>query len=137
MTYNAGLVSPTNTLYLGFGSDQYGITLGSTARASQFATCNYASDWEYPTGSFERYVMVRSEVILGYERTIQELRRELFHYKLLHAQAQTPTVAARDELRFEPSESTPMNADSVRILNSIIAATPHGSAYEDTGQGDL
>jgi len=137
MTYNVGQVTPPSMFVLGLGGDQYGITLGSTVRAGQFATCNYAFDWEYPTGSFERYVMVRSEVILGYERTIQELRRELIHYKLLHAQSQTLAVAEKADLRFEPSESTPMNADSVRILNSIIAATPHGNAYEDAGQGDL
>jgi hypothetical protein len=122
---------------LGLAADQVGIALGSTVRAGQLVTCNYAFDWEYPTGSFERYVTVRSEVILGYERTIQELRRELFHYKLLHAQAQTPAVADTADLLFEASASTPMDAASVRILNSIIGAVPHGSTYDDTGQGDL
>jgi len=126
-----------NMALMGLGPDPFDNVLNSTIRGGQIISCTYPYDWEWATGGVEKYVTIRSEVILGYELTIQELRRQILHYRLLLAKSQVTATVESGDLPFEPQVSTPMDAGSVRIIDSIVAAVRQGSSYDDAGQGDL
>lgn len=63
---------------------------------------------------------VSVDVILEYERTILNLRRELIHYKRLMAQ-KLPERSTEDEYSDLPNP-TRMDSASINLVNSIFAA---------------
>lgn len=88
------------------------------------------------TGEFGDLVTVTTDVILEYERTILELRRELHHYKrLLSRFLPRPEV---EEAYVEREAVRPMDAASVRVLNSILTAKiPRSATFLDFEEGEL
>ncbi len=86
------------------------------------------------TGDTSEYVAVRAEEILEYERTIVDLQRELLHYRRLLARHLQETEMAQ-----EYSEPVvPLDAASVRVVDSILAARASASAtFTDFEEGEL
>ena len=84
----------------------------------------------------EEYVLLRSEVILEYEQMISDLRRQLIHYKRLVARLSAPREAA-DE--YEIGHGTlPIDAQSVRVINSIVqAVVPQSAIFRDFDEGEI
>jgi hypothetical protein len=64
----------------------------------------------------EYHVTVKLQLLQAYERAIFELQQQLVHYKaLLHDLL--PRIPQQDQLRLEAS---PLNAATVRLLDSIV-----------------
>jgi len=63
-------------------------------------------------------VTVKLRLLIAYERAIFELQQQVAHYKSL-VDVLTPRRGQPEEFRLE---STPLNAASVRVLNSIVGA---------------
>jgi hypothetical protein len=81
------------------------------------------------------YVTVPVDVILQYERTILELRREVLHYKDLLSRSIHPEPY--EELG-EPEPNPRANSASTRILNSILEARiPKSAAFAEFEDGEL
>jgi hypothetical protein len=80
------------------------------------------------------YVMVRTSVILEYERAIHELRRELLHYRHLFLQS-ARTASFEDP--YEPILAS-VDAASARVLNSVLSAQiPDSAFFADFAEGEL
>jgi hypothetical protein len=76
------------------------------------------------------------EVIVEYERKIIELRRELIQYKRLVSQLLGPAVF-QDEYD-QPTAVVLMDAESVRVVNSIVKArVPASAIFRDYDEGEL
>ena len=91
-----------------------------------------------PTGTeqVDEYVIVRTGVILAYERAILELELEVLHYKDLLFRMSQRSEDAEDYYTAQPV--VPMDPASVSVLNSILEARISPSAtYADVGEGDL
>jgi hypothetical protein len=85
---------------------------------------------------FDDLVAVRAEVLLDYERTISDLRRELLYYKRLIAQMVGPTDIGEDY--GQTDTVIPVDAISVRIVNSIVLArVPPSATFRDFDEGEL
>lgn len=82
------------------------------------------------------YVPVSLDVILDYERTILELRCELFHYKSLLSEFLGQS-SPNDEL--EPaSPLVRLDTASVELLNSVLAvAVPPSATFTDFEEEEL
>jgi hypothetical protein len=66
----------------------------------------------------EYHLTVKLQLLQAYERAIFELQQQVVHYKAL-IEGLLPMPESPELLRFE---ATPLNAASVRLLNSIIEA---------------
>jgi len=64
----------------------------------------------------EYHVLVKLQLLQAYERAIFELQQQLAHYRALLEGALTG-IEQPDQLRLD---YTPLNAASVRLLNSIV-----------------
>jgi hypothetical protein len=82
------------------------------------------------------YVLLRSEVILEYEQLISDLRRQLLHYKRLVAHLSGPREA---EEEYDSGRVVlPMDAQSIKIVNSIVQArVPDSAIFRDFDEGEL
>jgi len=78
------------------------------------------------------YVAVKLHLLLTYERVIFELQQQLTHYKNL-VDVLSPRPVQPEELRLE---STPLNAASVRVLNSIVSARIPATALRGLDEED-
>jgi hypothetical protein len=91
---------------------------------------------EMPEQFAEDYVLLRSEVILEYEQLIADLRRQLIHYKRLVARLSAPREA--DESFDSARGALPIDAQSVRVVNSIVRAdVPQSAIFRDFDEGEL
>jgi len=82
------------------------------------------------------FVTVRTEVILEYEQTIAQLRKQLLHYRQLVAEL----LGSREphEEYGEPSAVVPIDAASIRVINSIAQARiPASATFRDFDEGEL
>jgi len=66
----------------------------------------------------EYHLIVKLQLLQAYERAIFELQQQIVHYKSL-IEGLLPKTGPPEQLRFE---ATPLNAASVRLLNSIVEA---------------
>jgi hypothetical protein len=66
----------------------------------------------------EYHLTVKLQLLQAYERAIFELQQQVVHYKAL-IEGLLPTAEPPERLR---CESMPLNAASVRLLNSIAEA---------------
>lgn len=90
-------------------------------------------DASYSTGEYQ---LLRSEVILEYERTIADLRRQLLHYKRLVAHLVSPRDTESDYTGLRVVQ--PIDASSVRVVNSIVQArVPESSVFRDFDEEEL
>src|SRR6266478_487238 len=90
-------------------------------------------DASYSTGEYQ---LLRSAVILEYERTIADLRRQLLHYKRLVAHLVSPRDMESDYSG--PHVAQPIDASSVRVVNSIVQArVPESSVFRDFDEEEL
>jgi hypothetical protein len=85
------------------------------------------------TGKTDEYhVLVKLQLLQSYDRAIFELQQQLAHYRaLLDVLLPKPTPA--DELRLE---GTPLNAASVRLLNTIAHMKVSGSTLRGIDETD-
>jgi hypothetical protein len=82
------------------------------------------------------YVMIRAEVILEYERTVTELRQQLLHYKRMVSRY-IGSGEFHQEYN-EPPPIIPLDATSVRIVNSVIQARiPSSASFRDFDEEEL
>jgi hypothetical protein len=83
----------------------------------------------------EEYVLLRSEMIMEYEQVIADLRRQLVHYKRLVAHLVAPRET-QDE--YDTTRAVlPMDAQSVKVVNSIVQAdVPQSAIFRDFDEGD-
>jgi hypothetical protein len=71
-------------------------------------------------------IIVRTNVIRAYEETIFQLERQVLHYQnLLKNLERRPTVTAEDEAEM----SSPLNAASIELINSVLRARVPNDAY--------
>lgn len=76
----------------------------------------------------EEYVLLRSEMIMEYEQVIADLRRQLLHYKRLVAHLVAPREVQDD---YDSTRGVlPMDAQSVKVVNSIVRAGSTASQEE-------
>ncbi len=128
------MISPTgvprsSTRSPWFSADPFELLLTSTMVGGTSLLAPRSALARLSAGEMPTYVSVQLEVILDYERTILELRRELLHYRRLLAQLQQQ---GRSEEYLELRQSTPLNAASIRLLNSIITSpSATQSSYQD------
>lgn len=66
----------------------------------------------------EYHLTVKLQLLQAYERAIFELQQQVVHYKAL-VEGLLPRPEPPEQLRLE---ATPLNAASVRLLNSIVEA---------------
>jgi len=135
------LFTGTNSLNAGNTSmaqpaDPFKEFLNSTMSSGAALFAQMAGTWLPVCVDTGDYVTLRAEVILEYERTILELRTQLLHYKRLVAQ-----VIQGPGLHEEYAESkpvVPVDAASIRIVNSILAArVSPDAAFVDFEEGEL
>ncbi len=90
---------------------------------------------EIPGQRSEEYVLLRSEMIMEYEQVIADLRRQLVHYKRLVAHLVAPREAQDD---YDTTRGVlPMDAQSVKVVNSIVQAdVPQSAIFRDFDEGD-
>jgi hypothetical protein len=90
---------------------------------------------EIPGQHSEEYVLLRSEMIMEYEQVIADLRRQLIHYKRLVAHLGAPREAHDD---YDTTRGVlPMDAQSVKVVNSIVEAdVPQSAIFRDFDEGD-
>lgn len=82
------------------------------------------------------FLAVKPEIILEYEQTIAELRRQLLHYKRLVANL-VPATDTRDEYELA-SPIAPIGPASVKLINSIVSARiPASATFQDFEEGEL
>lgn len=82
------------------------------------------------------YITIRTDVILEYERTINDLRRELLRYKRLLNQVLAP--AEPTDTLADAYPVTPLDIASVRVVNSILSArVPPSATFTDFDEGEL
>ncbi len=85
------------------------------------------------TGRTDEYhVLVKLQLLQAYDRAIFELQQQLAHYRAL-LDVFLPKPAPPDELRLE---GTPLNAASVRLLNTITQMKISGSALRGVDETD-
>jgi hypothetical protein len=85
------------------------------------------------TGRTDEYhVLVKLQLLQAYDRAIFELQQQLAHYRAL-LDVLVPKPAPSDELRLE---GTPINAASVRLLNTITQMKVSGSALRGVDETD-
>jgi len=78
------------------------------------------------------HVTVKLRLLLAYERAIFELQQQVTHYKNL-VDVLSPKRIQPEEFRLE---STPLNAASIRVLNSIVSARIPPSALRGIDEED-
>ena len=82
------------------------------------------------------FVSVRTEVILEYEQTIAQLRKQLLHYR--HLVAELLGSSESHEEYGEPSAVVPIDPASIRVINSIAQARiPASATFRDFDEGEL
>ena len=82
------------------------------------------------------FVTVRTEVILEYEQTIAQLRKQLLHYR--HLVAELLGSSEPHEEYGEPSAVVPIDPASIRVINSIAQARiPASATFRDFDEGEL
>ena len=82
------------------------------------------------------FVSVRTEVILEYEQTIAELRKQLLHYRRLVSEL-LGSVEPHEEYE-QPTAVIPMDPASIRVINSITQARiPASATFRDFDEGEL
>jgi len=82
------------------------------------------------------FVTVRTEVILEYEQTIAQLRKQLLHYRYLVAEL-LGSGEPHEEYG-EPSAVVPIDPASIRVINSIAQARiPASATFRDFDEGEL
>jgi hypothetical protein len=82
------------------------------------------------------FVTVRTEVILEYEQTIAQLRKQLLHYRQLVAEL--VGSGERHEEYGEPTAVVPVDPASIRVINSIAQARiPASATFRDFDEGEL
>jgi len=80
------------------------------------------------------YVVVKTDVIVQYERAIHELRREILHYMRLLSSLRKQDLGERYLDGISPSH---MDAASVRVLDSIVQARiPASATFLDFQDGE-
>lgn len=85
------------------------------------------------TGRADEYhVLVKLQLLQAYDRAIFELQQQVAHYRAL-IDVLLPKPVLADELRLE---GTPLNAASVRLLNTIIQMKVSGSALRGVDEID-
>jgi hypothetical protein len=85
------------------------------------------------TGRADEYhVLVKLQLLQAYDRAIFELQQQLAHYRAL-LDVLLPKVAPADELRLE---GTPINAASVRLLDSIVQMKVSDSVLRGIDEAD-
>jgi hypothetical protein len=131
MTATAELYPKGQVAYTGdaFGAFLTGTMGGGTALVRRAAASDRPDFQEH-----NDYVMVRTSVILEYERAIHELRRELLHYR--HLILQSARTASFED-HYEPILGS-VDAASVRVLNSVLSAQiPDSAFFADFAEGEL
>jgi hypothetical protein len=84
----------------------------------------------------ENYETTWTDIILEYERTITDLRRELLHYQSLVTQLLGPIQTAEEY--DHPTPVIAVDATSTRVVNSIIQARiPASATFRDFEEGEL
>ena len=85
------------------------------------------------TGKADEYhVLVKLQLLQAYDRAIFELQQQLAHYRAL-LDVLLPKPLPTDELRLE---GTPLNAASVRLLNTIVEMKVSGSVLRGVDEAD-
>jgi len=85
------------------------------------------------TGRADEYhVTVKLQLLQAYERAIFELQQQLLHYRAL-LEVLMPTPTETEALRLE---CTPLNAASIRLLDSIVRARVPTSAPRGLDEGE-
>ena len=109
----------------------------TTTTASGTSLIAYAMGGQLEqTDLLSHYVSIDFDVILEYERRIIELRQELLHYKRLLSKL-LPEIGLKGEY-IGPEPIIPLDASSVRILNSIISARiPPSATFVDFTEEEL
>lgn len=88
------------------------------------------------TGEYNQLMVVPADTIIQYECAILRLRQELVHYKRLLAQALS-TPDAADEYG-QPLPVIPLDAASIRVVNSIIdACIPNSAVFREFDEEEL
>lgn len=90
----------------------------------------------FPAHQTENYASTWTDIIVEYERTIEDLRRELLHYQSLVTQLLGP-IQTMDEYD-HPTPVIAVDATSTRVVNSIIQARiPASATFRDFDEEEL
>lgn len=90
-------------------------------------------DSSYSTGEYQ---LLRADVIMEYERTIADLRRQLLHYKQLVAHLISQREAEPDYSGAQVVQ--PIDPSTAMLLNSIVQArVPESAAFRDFDEEEL
>jgi hypothetical protein len=114
-------------------ADPIALFLDSTMSGGTALLVGSEIDPSYSTGEYQ---LLKAEVIMEYERTIADLRRQLLHYKQLVAHL----ISQRE---VEPDYSgaqvvQPIDASSAKLLNSIVQArVPESAVFRDFDEEEL
>jgi len=117
-------------------SDPIGLFLDATMSGGTSLLVGPGIDISYQGSPAEDYLLLKSEVILEYERTIADLRLQLLHYKRLVARLISPH-------ELEPDYTSapglrPLDASSARVVSSIVRAhVPESSVFCDFEEEEL
>ena len=114
-------------------ADPIALFLDSTMSGGTSLLAGSEIDQSYSTGEYQ---LLRADVILEYERTIADLRRQLLHYKRLVAYLISPRESEPDY--GGPHVVQPIDASSIRLVNSIVQArVPESSVFRDFDEEEL
>jgi hypothetical protein len=81
------------------------------------------------------YMLVNADIILEYERTIAELRRELLHYRRLVSELRGLSAFGDDYDAARPV--TPLGQSSTRLVDSIVRAhIPNSASFKEFDEGE-
>ena len=82
------------------------------------------------------YLLIAADAVFEYERTINELRRRLLWYEAVIAAFRRQSSPSDEYEEFPPV--IPMNAPSVRLIDSIVSArVPNSATFTEFDEGEL
>lgn len=121
--------------YFAFDTSLSGPFPQTTGGGTSFLT-GVTSLMALAAGETNEYVMVSAQVVAEYERKIADLQRTLLHYRALIANLLGPRDI-QEELA-EAYRTTPLDNESVRVIDSVILARVTSAAtFRDFDQEDL
>ena len=124
---------PADRTYSPGSGDPIALFLDSTMSGGTSLLVGSEIDQSYSTGDYQ---LLKTEVILEYERTIADLRKQLVHYKRLVAHLISPRESEPDY--GGPQVVKPIDAGSIRVVNSIVQAqVPESSVFRDFDEEEL
>jgi hypothetical protein len=108
----------------------------TTTTASGTSLIGYTMGDPEQTELPSSYIAINFDIILEYEHRIIELRQELLHYKRLLSKL-LPEIGLKEDY-LGPEPVIPMDASSVRVLNSIVSAhIPPSATFRDFNEEEL